>query len=546
MKRRSSRAKQPTKGHRPTTTTTKLRQRLHEAEATLEAIRMGHVDALVVNGPAGDQVFTLSGADRRYRQLVETMNQGALMIASDGTIVYANARFAQLVEGRLEKLIGSRLREHVASGDLVDAVVQSRGEAEAELVAADGTRRPVSLSATAGWDADQALTCVIVTDLADQKRNHATTVARVEAEGAKRAKDEFLAILGHELRNPLAPILTALGLMNHRSDGSSQREREVIERHVKHVVHLVDDLLDVSRIAQGKVELERHPVDLERAIARAIEVASPLIEERKHQLVVELPGEIWLDADETRICQVISNLLTNAAKYTDVGGRIEIRVRRDGDQASITVRDNGSGIPGDLLPNLFDRFVQGKRTLERSEGGLGLGLSIVRSLVTLHGGSVDVRSDGPGRGSEFEVRLPALASAPACVAAPEVDASVAAAKRVLVVDDNVDAAELLAESLQLFGHETRTAYDGPSAIEIAADFDPEIAVLDIGLPVMDGYELARHLRDRTSPSHPLHLIALTGYGTASDREHTLEAGFDCHMVKPIDIAALESTIKRLA
>ena len=495
-----------------------MRERLREAEETLEAIRMGHVDALVVNGPEGDQVFTLKGADRRYRQLVETMNQGALMIGTEGTIVYANARFAQMVGGRLEKLISSRLGDYVAEGSraLVDALLASRGDAEAELVASNGTSLPVYLSATTGWDEDLAVTCVIVTDLSEQKRNQAALAASANAEAANRAKDEFLAMLGHELRNPLAPILTALELMELRSDGSSRRERDVIDRHVKQVVRLVGDLLDVSRITQGKLDLERMPVDLERVIAKAIEAASPLIEERRHELVVEVPAGIWLDADETRICQVISNLLTNATKYTEVGGRIEIRARRDGNDAVIVVRDNGMGIPPEILPHLFDLFVQGKRTIERSEGGLGLGLSIVRSLVALHGGTVDIRSEGVGRGSEFEIRLPTLASTPRELAPAVEPPVITEHKRVLVVDDNIDAADLLAEGLQMIGHETRTAYDGPSAIDIAAEFDPEIAVLDIGLPVMDGYELARRLRDRTPPSHPLRLIALTGYGSATD------------------------------
>jgi CheY-like chemotaxis protein len=264
---------------------------------------------------------------------------------------------------------------------------------------------------------------------------------------------------------------------------------------------------------------------------------------------VDVPPGLWLDADETRICQVLSNLLTNAAKYTPHGGQIGISAARDGDQLAIAVRDTGMGISSELLPNLFDLFVQGRRTLDRAEGGLGLGLSIVRSLVQLHGGSVQVRSDGPQTGSEFEVRLPAALPGElrARTRAPLPGArEVPRDKRVLVVDDNVDAADLLSEALEGLGYRTRTAYDGPSALEAAAAFDPDIALLDIGLPAMDGYELARRLRGEPPSDKRLLLIALTGYGRDTDRIQTREAGFDSHMVKPIDIARLDVAIRSLA
>ena len=666
-------------------TVAQLEDRLREAEETLEAIRGGHVDALVIQGPAGDQVFTLKGADHRYRQLVETMNEGALIVAGDGTIAYVNARFADLVGARLETMIATPLQRYIAesSRPLIEALLQTRGgaqsKAELELIVADGTHRPVYVSVSAGWDEDAAMTCVIVTDLSDQKRtqemlaaerltaqivdqategivvcdlagvvvraSHAAhrlagttpllrafdqvfalrapddpdiartvvsgalrgdtttgrevallrdgrapielllsagpiassdhevlgcvisfvditerkraaedrlrlletaTAARIEAEDANRAKDEFLAMLGHELRNPLAPILTALELMNMREDESSRRERDVIQRQVTHVVRLVGDLLDVSRIAQGKVQLAKQPVELTRIIDKAIEAAAPLIEERRHRLEVDVPAGLWLDADETRICQVISNLLTNAAKYTELGGTITLSAARRGDELAIVVRDTGMGIPRELLPHLFDLFVQGKRTIDRAEGGLGLGLSIVRSLVELHGGTVQARSAGARKGSEFEVRLPALAADSPIVERAKTPVqgmqSLPTDKRILVVDDNVDAADLLSDALTGLGYETRTAYDGPSALEVAADFDPDIALLDIGLPAMDGYELARRLRGRPL-AKPLRLIALTGYGRDTDRAQTRDAGFDFHMVKPIDLAALASAIR---
>jgi signal transduction histidine kinase len=420
---------------------------------------------------------------------------------------------------------------------------------------------PVDLLLFAGPIASsdgEVLGCVVsFVDITDQKRAaeerqrllEAATAARIEAEAANRAKDEFLAMLGHELRNPLAPILTALELMRLRSDDSYSREREVIERQVKHVVTLVGDLLDVSRIARGKVQLDRKPVELARAIDKALEAAAPLLDERRHRISVDVAPGLWLDGDETRICQVVTNLVTNAAKYTPEGGLITVSAVREHGEVVIAVRDTGVGIPAELLPHLFDLFVQGRRTLDRAEGGLGLGLAIVRSLVELHGGTVRARSGGLHTGSEFEVRLPArdadeqvgersAAPVPGARGAPR-------DKRVLVVDDNIDAADLLSDALEGLGYETRTAYDGPSALEAAAAFDPDIALLDIGLPAMDGYELARRLRGRALAAKPLRLIALTGYGRDTDRTLTRDAGFDIHMVKPIDLAGLDAAIRGL-
>jgi CheY-like chemotaxis protein len=281
-------------------------------------------------------------------------------------------------------------------------------------------------------------------------------------------------------------------------------------------------------------------------VTKAIESCSPLLEERRHHLEIHVDPALMVNADEDRLCQVISNLVTNAAKYTEREGRIEITGSRDGGDVVLIVRDNGMGIAPDLLPTLFDRFVQSRRTLDRSEGGLGLGLSIVRSLVALHGGTVAVRSGGNGCGSEFEVRLPACETAvdtPARSSLADA-AEVSDGRRILIVDDNTDAAHMLAEALAAMGHETRVAFDGPSGFDAAAGFEPDIAFLDIGLPAMDGYELARKMR--TELSFPqLRLVALTGYGQDSDRERSAAAGFDSHMVKPISLVAVASTIKRL-
>lgn len=367
------------------------------------------------------------------------------------------------------------------------------------------------------------------------------------AETANRAKDEFMAMLGHELRNPLAPILTALQLMRLRGDPHSERERVVIERQVNHLTRLVDDLLDVSRIARGKVELKPAAVETAEVVARAIEMASPLLEQRAHQLQVDVPRVgLPMLVDAERLSQVVANLLTNAAKYTAPGGRIAIDARRDDDQIELRVIDTGIGMAPELVSMVFDLFVQGRQALDRAEGGLGLGLTIVRSLVERHGGTVSAHSDGPGRGSTFTVRVPRATTltlhavlTPAPVSALSVAARGQA--RVLIVDDNEDAAEMLAHVLGARGHETRVAHDGVEALRACADFSPQAAFLDIGLPVMDGYELAARLRELPGLEN-LRLIAVTGYGQESDRRRTRDAGFHHHLVKPVDVSVLEALL----
>ncbi len=372
--------------------------------------------------------------------------------------------------------------------------------------------------------------------------------ARRAAEDANRVKDEFLAMLGHELRNPLAPILTALQLLRLRGVQAGDRERVVIERQVRHLVGLVDDLLDVSRITRGKIRLNRKPIQLSDAVAKGIELASPLLEQHQHDLIVAVPTDgLGVRADPERLAQVISNLLTNAAKYTPSGGQIRVSAVRDGDEVVLHVRDTGIGITEEMLPRIFDLFAQDRQAIDRAQGGLGLGLAIVRSLVALHEGSVTVHSDGRGCGSEFIVRLPHITLAPD---AERPDGALASAAvpsgvRVLVVDDNEDAALMLREALTYAGHETQTAHDGPTALELAAHFKPGVALVDLGLPVMDGFELARQLRSNDELKS-IRLVAVTGYGQEQDRHRTRAAGFDAHLVKPVDIEAVSGLIVTLA
>ena len=350
-----------------------------------------------------------------------------------------------------------------------------------------------------------------------------------------RSKDEFLAMLGHELRNPLAPILMALNLIQSRAPGD-ERARLVIERQVNHLARLVDDLLDVSRATMGKIDLRREPLEVATAVARAVEVAAPLIERKGHLLTVKVPGAgLLVMGDPVRLAQAIGNLLTNAAKYTNAGGHIEVEAERLGDEVVIRVRDDGIGIaPGRIVP-MFELFVQGDPSVDRAQGGLGIGLTLVRSLVQLHGGFVEARSEGLGHGSEFTLRLPVLKeeALPVHVQAPEAEAPIAP-RRVLVVDDNRDAAQMLAEALRHEGHEVREAFDGLEALVAAAQFRPELLFLDLGLPGMDGFEIARRLRADAQFSE-LKIVALTGYGQEQDRRRTAEVGIDRHLLKPISL-----------
>jgi signal transduction histidine kinase len=366
---------------------------------------------------------------------------------------------------------------------------------------------------------------------------------------ANRRKDEFLALLSHELRNPLAPILTAAQLMELRGDVATPYEREVIVRQAEHLVRLVDDLLDVSRVASGKVALAKKPLELATVVAKAVEATGLLLEQRHQQLDLSVPpGGLLVDADEVRLTQVVSNLLSNAARYTPPGGRVEVLGRREQDEVVLQVRDDGIGIDAALQPHIFEMFMQGPRGDDRSERGLGLGLSLVRTLTMLHGGTVGVHSAGRDQGSEFTVRLPAhkpTARAEDRPSAPRSAQPPGPGRRVLIVDDNRDAAETLTHILSMAGHEVRAAYDPLQALLLVEGFRPQVAILDIGLPVMDGYQLARELRARLGASAPV-LIGLTGYGRDEDKIRSQEAGFAAHVLKPVDVQRLVQMVGALS
>jgi signal transduction histidine kinase/ActR/RegA family two-component response regulator len=397
----------------------------------------------------------------------------------------------------------------------------------------------------------------IVADITDRK------LAEAALHDNDRRKDEFLATLAHELRNPLAPIRNALEIMQ-RSPGpvAQAHAREVIERQLGQMVHLVDDLLDVSRISQGKLELRRTRVDLAEVLKTAVETSRPLVDAGRHELRVQLPpaGELCVDGDTTRLCQIVANLLNNAAKYTPEGGSIELgawreegRTDPENGEAVISVQDSGVGLSHDMLPRVFDMFAQVDRSVARAQGGLGIGLALVKQLVEMHGGTVEAHSEGMGSGCRFVVRLPlvaarlpaalAAASPPPRMPAEAVPAAASGALRVLVVDDNVDSAESLAEVLEMSGHRVRIAHDGPAALAVAGEFRPQAIVLDIGLPGLSGHEVAQRIRGEDW-GRAIHLVALSGWGQAEDRQRSREAGFDAHFVKPVDLDELEAVLQR--
>ncbi|MDB5814207.1 MAG: chemotaxis protein methyltransferase CheR [Rhodocyclales bacterium] len=368
--------------------------------------------------------------------------------------------------------------------------------------------------------------------------------ARQHAEQASKAKDEFLAMLGHELRNPLAPISTALELIRMRGNAQIEPFRQIIKRQVTHMTRLVDDLLDVSRIAAGRIELHKEAVDINRVVEQALEATAPLIEKRDMPVAVSLSTEpVWVEGEDVRLVQVVTNLLTNALKFTP-HGRIGIAVQRVGSGVEIRVQDAGIGISPELLPHVFELFSQGPQPLERHTGGLGLGLSIVKSLVEMHGGAVTAQSAGIGQGSCFAVTLPMVERRHAVPAVAPVREMTPASGRLLVVDDNVDAADTTAMALAAAGYEVRAVHDPIAALNILNDFSPDIAILDIGLPGMDGYQLAAEMR-----AHPrwsgARLIALTGYGQQADRDRAAQVGFAAYLTKPVEPEILRQTVARL-
>jgi PAS domain S-box-containing protein len=495
-----------------------------------------------------------------YRRLFETARDGILILdANSGTITDANSFIGEITGFGQDHFLGKELWQ-IGLFEDISASQRAFRELQQEeyiryqhlpLRTKDGAQIEVEfISNLYQVDGRSVIQCNI-RDITDRRRmEREIELQAEELADLDRRKDEFLAMLSHELRNPMAPIINALQLLRlDRNENPIQQEaRSVIERQVAHLTLLVDDLLEVSRMTSGRIHLRRERVALGEIVEQAVETVRPLVEQRRHDLTVSLPHEpLWLEADALRVEQVVVNLLTNAAKYTDEGGRIWLTVQPDRGEAVLRVRDTGVGIPPVFLPRIFDLFTQAERSLARSQGGLGIGLSLVRVLVELHGGRVEAHSAGPGQGSEFIVHLPISPSPISPPVPPSTEAEVLtpSALRVLFVDDNSDTRTITRTLLESYGYQVRTAYNGINALETATEYRPEVVLLDLGLPEMDGYEVAQRMRQDPTMRNVV-LIAVTGYGLESDRRRTQAAGFDHHLVKGVDFDALLVLLRTIA
>ena len=493
-----------------------------EAQALLAAIVESSQDAIISKTLDGRILSWNAGAERLFGYAPHEA------IGRSITLIIPPERVDE------ERLILEKIRR----GERIEHIETIR-------VSKQGRRIDISLTISPVRDSSGRIVAVskVARDITDRKL--AETVLREEG----LRKEHFIALLAHELRNPLAPLTNGLKLLRlARSDASVVAgAHAMMERQLSHMVRLVDDLLDVSRLSQNKIELRCSRVQLADVVSSAVETARPLIDSARHELIVSLPPRpIFLDADLTRLAQVFSNLLTNSAKYTEPGGRIWITaLERDGDVV-VTVRDSGIGIPTEALPRIFDMFAQAERNVERNAGGLGIGLAIVKGLVEMHGGSVTAESDGPGRGSTFTVTLPMLDSepVPSSPVASELMPT-GPKRRVLAVDDNRDVATSMAMMLRLMGNEVHIAHDGLDAVEAAEKFRPELILMDVGMPRMNGYEATRRIREQPWGKDMI-IIALTGWGQDGDRVQSRESGCDGHLVKPINLLNLESLLSKLA
>ncbi|MBI3411963.1 MAG: PAS domain S-box protein [Planctomycetes bacterium] len=501
-----------------------------------------------------ERIENLAASEEQMRSVVDHVIDGIITIDERGKVESFNAAAERLFGYRASEIIGhnvNRLMPEPYHGEHDGYLANYLRTGEAKIIGIgrevvgrrkDGSTFPMDLAVSAFHLEGRRFFTGIVRDITDRKR------AEESLREADRRKDEFLAMLAHELRNPLAPIRNAVQVqyLKGAADPELQWTRDVIERQVQQLTRLVDDLMDVSRISRGKINLQLEAVDLAAVVERACETSRSFIDDRKHELEVALPSEpVRVEGDTARLAQVISNLLNNAAKYTEVGGRIRLIVEPSDGEALIRVHDTGMGIAPEMLPKLFDMFTQAQGSENRAEGGLGIGLNLVQRLVELHGGSVQAFSEGPGRGSEFRVRLPLWQQtlAPIVSERKAETPHTAPARRVLIVDDNADAAESLAVLLRILGHHVRVACDGPAALNEVRSQSPDVVLLDIGLPRMNGLEVARRMREDLGLTDAM-LVALTGFGQEDDRRRSQEAGFNAHLIKPVNLEALRALLAR--
>ena len=484
----------------------------------------------------------LSQRERELADFFENATEGLHKVGPDGTILWANKAECEMLGYSAEEYVGHSIEEFHADSEVIADMLDKlrRGETlenfPARMRCKDGSIKHVLVSSSACFEDGEFVHTRCFTR--DVTRRWKAENALREAD---RRKDEFLATLAHELRNPLAPISSALEMLRIGDCPKDVVEdaRNIMERQVRQMTRLVEDLLDVSRITRDKIDLRKEYVELATIVKTAVETSRPLIDSSRHELTIKLPAKpIFLDADPARLAQVFSNLLNNSAKYTTSGGRIQLEAQQQGREIVVTVRDNGVGIPCDALAYVFDMFRQVDRSLERSQGGLGIGLTLVRRLVQLHGGTITALSEGPGKGSEFVVCLPIGTREPVRTTAPRAAHPSLPRYRVLVVDDNKDAGDTLGMLLRTKGHDVRTARDGMEAVDAASDFLPEVILMDVGMPKLNGYEATRRIRQLPAGKE-IFIVALTGWGQPGDVQRSAEAGCSAHLVKPVDFGALE-------
>jgi PAS domain S-box-containing protein len=498
---------------------------------------------------------TLRESEERFRLLVNSVKEYAIfMLDADGCVASWNLGAERIIGYTAAEIIGRSVAclypaEAAERGapqhDLATVVAHGGMEINGRRVRKDGTRFWANVVICSVHDLDGKLRgfAQVTRDLTERKQFK-------ELEESQQRTHEFLAMLSHELRNPLAPLKTSVDIMRLRemSDPVLIRARDVIDRQVQHLTHIIDELLDVSRITSGRIRLTSETLDLQGVVLRAVEAARPLFDSKGHTLEIEAPAShVWVRGDLTRLTQVFVNLLNNAAKYTPDRGRIEVSIQSTDKSAAVHIRDNGIGIAAELLPRMFDLFTQGDRPLDRTDGGLGVGLALVHRLVSLHGGVVKAFSEGIGRGSELVVTLPQYCqeiSMPVASDPPPPEPQ-QKRRRLMVIDDNKDAAESMSMLFELWGHEVICAYDGRGALETAAKYRPDAVFLDIGLPGMDGYEIAERLRELPESARTV-LVAITGYGQDEDRRRSREAGIDHHLVKPVSPETLHKLLDSLA
>jgi PAS domain S-box-containing protein len=511
---------------------------------------------------SNEEVRVAEEEARRFQLLVESVKDYAIFILDPkGRIATWNSGAARIKGYSAAEAIGKHFSifypfDDVSAGkceaELEIATIEGRFEEEGWRLRKDGARfwANVTITALRGNDGQLVGFAKVTRDLTERKAAEAERIRLVQAEESERRNQEFLAIMGHELRNPLAPMVTALHRVRLRGGRNCDQEIAVLGRQLAHMTRLVDDILDASRYLRNDIRLERSVFSIGDVLANAVDVAASLLEDKRHDLRLDLPGEeLLVDGDRDRLTQIFGNLLNNAAKYTDKGGTISLSARADGDSLVVAVKDNGIGIAPSLLPHVFELFTQAEQGIDRRQGGLGIGLSVARGLVHEHGGTITAESAGLGRGSCFSVRLPRVFRSleHAVEEEPPVPVPVRHSetlRRVLVVDDNRDSAEMMAMCLEDLGHEVHVAFDGQTAVEAARGVAPELVILDIGLPGLSGYEVAEQIR-RIESCAKIPLVAITGYARDVDRARAMQAGFSRHVAKPITVDQLASMVDDL-